>query len=212
MKKLLIPLFAVSALCGPLAAQADTYSFNAVLKGTNENPPNNTEGTGLASLLYDTHNTADLSDDTYDFTMAVFGISITSSPQNQAATAFHIHGAATTKENAPVLVALDQLPFINLNSGATLLVGGSGVPVPNVPATPASPTNLGHPAMSFLQMLQGGLAYVNVHTNWYPGGEVRGQLMAVSAVPEPSSAALLLAGLGIGGLVLMRRRGNNSLA
>lgn len=213
MKKFLFPLLALGAVCAPVAARADTYSFNAVLNSANELPPGSNSGaTGLASLLYDTHNTGDLGDDTYDFTMSVFGINSTGGPQGQAASAFHIHGAAGSGENGPVLVNLNQSPFVSLNSGTTLLVGGSNVAVPNVPGTPASPTNNGHPAMSFLQLLQGGLAYVNVHSLTFPGGEVRGQLVAVSAVPEPGSAAMLLAGLGMGGLLMMRRRSANAAA
>ena len=62
--------------------------------------------------------------------------------------------------------------------------------------------------MSFLDMLQGRLAYVNVHTIAFPGGEVRGQLIqvaAIAAVPEPESYAMMLAGLGLIGWVGLRR-------
>lgn len=71
---------------------------------------------------------------------------------------------------------------------------------------PAAILNAGHPAMSFLDLLQSGLAYVNVHTALDPGGAVRGQLLPVAVVPEPEGYAMLLAGLGIVGLIARRRR------
>jgi hypothetical protein len=44
-----------------------------------------------------------------------------------------------------------------------------------------------------------GNAYVNVHSQTFPGGEIRGQL---GKVPEPATAALL----GLGALAVIRRR------
>lgn len=49
--------------------------------------------------------------------------------------------------------------------------------------------------------LDTGKAYFNLHTNLFPGGEIRGLL---SPVPEPESYALLLAGLGV--LTVFARR------
>jgi hypothetical protein len=49
--------------------------------------------------------------------------------------------------------------------------------------------------------LNGGMTYVNIHTQNFPGGEIRGQL---GAVPEPST--MLLAGGALGALALLRRR------
>jgi len=45
--------------------------------------------------------------------------------------------------------------------------------------------------------------YINVHTDLYPNGEIRGYLTNTSAVPEPASFAILL---GLAGTILMRRR------
>ena len=48
-----------------------------------------------------------------------------------------------------------------------------------------------------------GRSYVNIHNANFPAGEIRGFL---AAVPEPSTYALMLGGLGLAGLVVRRRR------
>lgn len=222
MNKRLASVAAAVLLSAPLFAHADIFQFNAALNSANENriPPVIAPGTGVATLHYDTMSTASFADDTFDFSMSVFGLTGGTTP-GTAASAFHIHGAATTAENAPVRVSLDAPPFVFLNSGSTLLVGGSNVAAPTIPPTPfvapggaSNPNgNVGYPAMSFLTMLQAGLAYVNVHTALNPGGEVRGQLFQVAAIPttpipEPSTYALMLAGLAIVGWATRRRKAN----
>ncbi|GCL64057.1 CHRD domain-containing protein [Pseudaquabacterium pictum] len=205
MKKTLLSLAALATLTitAP-SAHAVVYTFNASLSGANEVLPTvGGPGSGIAILAYDTQGTVSLLDDTYDFAMSVFGL--TGGTGGKAANAFHIHGAASATENGPVRVSLDGPLFTALNAGSTLLVGGSNILAPSIASTPASSVNQGYAAMSFLQMLQGGLAYVNVHTTLNPGGAVRGQLIQVSAVPEPSSYAMLLAGVAALGLLARRR-------
>jgi hypothetical protein len=49
-----------------------------------------------------------------------------------------------------------------------------------------------------------GRAYINFHTTQFPGGEIRGALIA--PIPEPETYALMLAGLGAIGWVARRRK------
>ncbi len=55
---------------------------------------------------------------------------------------------------------------------------------------------------ALLDGLDDELAYLNIHSNLFPGGEIRGFL--TRTLPEPS--ALTLLGLGLGGLLGWRRR------
>lgn len=182
--KLSVLLASAALLATPLAANALVYQFNANLNGASEVPPNAATGTGVATLFYDDMGTLLTADDSYSFSLSAFGLS-------GVATGFHIHAAAPVGVNAPVVVNLmNPLTFVSLNVGGTLLVGGAGVAPPNA---------------TFLSDLLGSNAYVNLHTVAYPGGEIRGQLLQVAVVPEPSTYALMLAGLGMVG-VLARRR------
>ena len=86
---------------GAASANAVVYTFDATLNSANEiSPVSASTATGLATLAYDT------ADNTYDFSMSVFGLS-GGSVAGTAASMFHIHGAASTTENAAVRVGLD---------------------------------------------------------------------------------------------------------
>jgi hypothetical protein len=212
MRSLTVPVLAAAIAAAPLAAQANIFQFNAQLTLAAEIPtpvpPVTSVPSGLATLFYDDKGTPSLADDRYDFSLSAFGLSGGTVP-GTAASAFHIHGAANTTETAPVRVALDAAPFVAFNSGQILLVGGDDIVPVNVPATPVDTTpptlNQGYPPMSLLQMLQSQLAYVNVHTMLNPSGEIRGQLIPVTAIPEPGTYLMLLAGLGLLGFIARRR-------
>jgi hypothetical protein len=91
-------------------------------------------------------------------------------------TAMHFHGPALSNQNAGVQVG----------------VGVVGTPV------------IGNAILNAVQEadLLAGLWYLNLHTNAFPGGEIRGQVL--NAVPEPSS--LVLATLGLLGIGYRRRK------
>ncbi len=213
MKKTMLKLAVAAAFAAPFAAHATLFTFNATLSGANERPtPVATSANGLAILQYNDQGTGDLLDDTFSVAVAAFGLS-------GPASGYHIHAAATPEETAPVRVNFENSPFISTLEGSlpgehSIVIGGTtgvvsvtpGITNGNIPATAATATNAGHPAMSFLQALQSHLAYVNIHTELNPSGEIRGQLIQVTAVPEPETYALMLAGLGLVGWVVSRRR------
>ena len=183
MKKLTNILLTTALLALPLAAQAITFQFNANLNGANEVSPSGATGTGLATLFYNDNNSVLTTDDSFSLTLGAFDLS-------GIATGMHIHAPAPVGVSGPVVVNLANSPFMVLNSGGTLLIGGNNV----LP-----------PSSSFLTQLQAGLAYINIHTALNLGGEIRGQLIQVSVVPEPSTYTMLLAGLGLIGLMVRNR-------
>ena len=98
-------------------------------------------------------------------------------------TGAHIHCCAAIGATAPVVV-----PFTGFPTG-----------------TSGSYANTFSPATfaTLLAGMQAGLAYANIHTAPFPGGEIRGQLVAAT-VPETSSWAMMIAGFGLIGGVLRR--------
>ena len=208
MFKTLSRLVSVLALAAPLAANATLFDFTTTLKGSNEVPGILSAATGFAALQYNDGGTVGMGDDSFFVLIGASGLTGTPS-------GWHIHGAATTTENGPVRVNVGA--FLGGTAGPGTLVSGGLIsasnplllPLFSVPVTSPSGSNAGHPAMSFLSMLQSHLAYVNVHTpgpGGFPGGEVRGQLLQVTVVPEPETYAMLLAGLALIGSVVVRRR------
>ena len=93
-------------------------------------------------------------------------------------TVAHFHGPAAGGQNAGVQV----------NFGAI-----SGLSSPSIGSTTIS-------AQQEVDLLA-GLWYINIHTDFFPGGEIRGQ---VQVVPIP--AAVWLFGSGLLGLVGIARR------
>jgi hypothetical protein len=150
-----------------LNAQAVIITWNFGLDGFQEVPPVVTPGTGTVSAQLDTE---------------TLQVQLTGSYQDLlvASTAAHVHGPASSSENAGVFIPLAHSADTSGSlSGAQVLTSEQA------------------------GWLLSGLAYVNVHTSRNPGGEIRGQFTPKS-VPDAGHSALLLLG-ALGSLVAVRR-------
>jgi hypothetical protein len=154
------------------AAVANAQEFNFPLGGDQAVPANTSNATGAAQLLYDAGS------ETFDLDLMVFGIGLGdlrgAGPNN---TPVHIH-------NAPR----------GVNGGIVIDIGNLGSFVQDGLGIRLQLDDV--PIGSFESELFAGNLYVNIHTNQFPGGQIRGQI-----VPAPGALAML--GLG---LIAARRR------
>jgi hypothetical protein len=183
----------LSLACLP-SVNAAILSFDAQLEGGNEVPPAASPGTGTGYVEIDTVlNTMRLE---VSF-MNLLGLT----------TAAHIHCCTPPTGNAGVAT---QVPsFVGFPLGVT---SGTYVQVFDMSLlsswNPAFVALQGGTALSAFDALVtamlAGQAYLNVHTNMFPGGEIRGTLLQRQKVPEPATLVLMLTALSA--LLIMRRR------
>lgn len=140
------------------ASRAETTEFKAELSGSNQVPPRQTSASGTVTATYDAA-TKRLS-----WKGSYSGLS-------GPPTAAHIHGPAAAGTNARLVF------WISDNVGQC----SQGECRSNIDAEARLLTNPfeGSATLTEAQAaeLMAGLYYVNIHTNAYPGGELRGQLV-----------------------------------
>lgn len=187
----MLRLLSLLFLCS--LAQASVIHYQATLTGGAEAPPNLSPGQGTADVyIDDVAQTMLLNVSFWDLLGGV--------------TAAHIHGATAVANTGTAGVATQTPTFTGFPSGVsfgtyshlfdlTLASSFSAGFLNNNGGTPASA------AVAFLNALKDEKAYLNVHTNRFPGGEIRGFL---HNVPDASSSALLLL-MGLGGLSALAR-------
>ncbi len=157
---LALAVIAIALLPGRAAAQAT--SFSATLSGDAEVPPVTSDGTGSFS--------ATLTDGALDFTLTAAATGIIQA---------HIHLGAADATG-------DVVAFLTPATPGTLLdPPQDSIDVSGTVTVDDLLDGLAGDWDGFVQALNDGNAYVNVHTEMYPGGEVRGQI-AAAAVEEPA--------------------------
>jgi hypothetical protein len=189
---------ALLALCAATApAWAHEQVYTTELTGAAEFPPNASAGVGTAVITFD----LDL------FTMRV---QTSFSQLTGDVAAAHIHCCTLTPgtENAGVAT---QLPsFLGFPLGGTS--GTYDATFDMALASSYNPAfitgNGGSVSTAFSALLAGadaGKAYLNIHSTFAPGGEIRG-FLAAAPVPEPGTYALLLSGLAVVGWAARRHK------
>ena len=173
---LILSASAVQLNAGPIYA--------ATLAGVNEVPPVISTATGSATLTL----TGNLLQVTESFSGLIGG----------AAAAAHIHCCAPPGTNAGVAI-----PFVGFPSATSGTYSNTFDLTLLATYLPAFVTGNGGTAASaetaLIAGLNSGNAYVNIHNATFPGGEIRG---FVVAVPETGSVMLL----GLGLIAMMMRR------
>jgi Cu/Zn superoxide dismutase len=149
VKRLLAISVVVVTLAMASVAYAGIMKLEAALSGANEVPPTTSEGVGTAKLA--------VHDARVIFKLRWDGLT-------GPARAAHIHCGATGV-NGPVGVTLFAAPM-----GASGHVNGSFT-------GPDTGNGCGWTDLSdVVEAMASGGAYINIHTQQFPGGEIRGQI------------------------------------
>jgi hypothetical protein len=185
-------LGAVVAFASP--SYAHTVVYEAPLSGPAESPPNTSPGTGFARV-------------TLDLDLATMEVAVTFSGLVGTTTASHIHCCTTVPGVSTAGVATQTPTFTLFPLGVTSGTYDHTFDLASASSyNPAFVTAQGGTvdgAMNALLVgLDAGKAYLNIHTSFRTGGEIRGFL---HAVPEPETYALLLVGLGLMAIGARRR-------
>jgi len=182
---------AATAVAVPAGAAPADPSYRAVAAGALENPPNASPGTSLVTI--------DLSGNEMFVDLPFRDLAGTT-------TAAHIHCCTSSAFTGAAPIAV---PFQDFPMGVTAGTYSKAIPLgEEMSYDPAFVSAHGGTVSgaesALIDAINANEAYVNIHTDLYPNGEIRGWLVAAPPVPETAEWSMLAVGLA--GLMLMSRR------
>lgn len=164
-----------------IMAQAAPIVYPVQLNGLSEDTPNASPGTAVALV-------------TIDVSLSTMRVDVNFAGLLSPVTAAHIHAPTAIPLTGTAGVATQVPTFDGFPTGVTF--GSYDQTFDMTLASSYNPVfitaNGGTPASAFTALVNAvneGKAYLNIHTEAFPAGEIRGFL-----IPEPSSCVLLLAG------------------
>lgn len=184
----------IAVLGFPSQGLTDYVFTTAILDGPSSAPPNNSSGTGTAQVTLDT-------------VAHILSVKVTFNGLTGLTTVAHIHAATALPQQGTIGIATQTPSFEGFPAGVT-----SGLYERTFDTQLASTwrpafitenggTPLGAEAALFAALTT-KRAYFNIHTQEYPGGEIRGFLVA----PVPASILLFGTGMLLLGARRLRRK------
>jgi hypothetical protein len=164
---------AVALAVTSTATQAIIHEFNFALSGLQAVPSNDSVAVGSAQLLYDTETL------TFDLDLMVYGIELSDlASEGPNGTPVHIH-SAPAGVNGEMVIDLGFLgEFVNDGLGIRLTLD-------DAPFGGSFGSLESDPCLNQADLFAGNL-YINICTESFTGGEIRGQV-----TPAPGALMLL---------------------